>query len=121
MPKPEQGRIVLVTVPDPQKRNVKTRPAVIISETEQIERDGRIMCVAITSSIPDEIPNDCVLLPFHPTGKVRTGLKKRSMAMCSWFFEIEENEIEKYIGVVPFALLSEIVDRAEASDSPEDP
>jgi mRNA-degrading endonuclease toxin of MazEF toxin-antitoxin module len=113
VPKPEQGRIILVAVPDPQNRNVKVRPAVIISETQQIERDGRIACVAVTSTVPDEVPDDCVLLPYHPGGKVRTGLRKRSMAMCSWLFEIKEDEIEKFIGVVPFHLLNEIVDRAE--------
>ena len=99
MPKPEQGRIILVEVSDPQERNIKLRPAVIISETTQIQRDGRITCVAITSSIPDKLPNDCVFLPFDPTGKARTGLRKRSMAMCSWIFEIKEDEIEKYLGV----------------------
>jgi hypothetical protein len=113
VPKPEQGRIILVEVSDPQGRNVKIRPAVIISETEQIQRDGRISCVAITSSLPDELSDDLVLLPYHPAGKVRSGLRKRSAAMYSWLFEIEEDRIEKYIGVIPFELLSEIVDRAE--------
>lgn len=113
MPKPEQGRIIFATVLDPQGRNRKTRPAVIISETKQIQTDGRIACVAITSSLPDKIPEDCVLLPFHPAGKVRTGLQKRSAAVCSWLFDTSEDEIEKYIGIVPSELMKEIIERAE--------
>lgn len=116
MPKPEQGRIILVEVTDPQKRNAKTRPAVIISETKQIESDGRVTCVAITSSIPDRVPDDFVLLPFHPGGKVRTGLRKRSAAMCSWLFEVTEEKIKEYIGLVPIPKLHEILDRAEGPD-----
>jgi len=113
VPKPEQGRVILATVFDPQGRNPKTRPAVIISETTQIQADGRIACVAITSSVPDEIPDDFVLLPFQPQGKVRTGLRMRSAAMCSWLFEISEDKIEKYVGLVPTQLMKEIIERAE--------
>ena len=110
MPKPEQGRIILVEVLDPQKRNPKIRPAVIISETEKIQSDGRIACVAITTTVPDDLPDDCVLLPFDPTGKARTGLKKRSAAKCSWLFEIAESEIQRYIGFVSSTKLDEILD-----------
>jgi mRNA-degrading endonuclease toxin of MazEF toxin-antitoxin module len=109
VPKPEQGRIILVEVADPQSRNAKTRPAVIVSRTDEIQAEGRIACVAITSSVADKLPDDCVLLPFHPAGKSRTGLKKRCAAKCSWLFEITEEEIEKYIGRVPSQKLEEIL------------
>lgn len=109
MSKPEQGRIVLVEVADPQSRNAKTRPAVIVSRTDEIQSEGRIVCVAISSAVPDKTPADCVLLPFSPGGRSRTGLKKRSAAMCSWLFQITENDIEKYIGIVPPRQLQEIL------------
>ena len=116
MPKPEQGRIILLEVMDPQKRNAKTRPAVIISETKQIEADGRITCVAVTTSVPDKVPYDFVLLPYQPEGRVRTGLRKRSAANCSWLFEITEDKIQGYIGIVPAQKLREILDLAEGDD-----
>jgi hypothetical protein len=103
VPKPEQGRIVLVKVPDPQSRNAKTRPAVIVSWTEEIAVDGIIACVAITSAVPDKVPDDCILLPFSPGGKSRTGLKMRSAAMCSWLFQNHRrrhNEIHRH-GAAP--------------------
>ena len=109
MPKPEQGRIILVETCDPQGQNLKIRPAIIISRTEEIRSDGQIACVAITSSIPKKIPADCVLLPYSAGGKSRTGLKMRSAAMCSWLFATTEEKIEKYIGIVPSQLLQEIL------------
>jgi mRNA-degrading endonuclease toxin of MazEF toxin-antitoxin module len=113
VPKPEPGRIILAETFDPQKRNAKIRPAVIVSRTDQIQAEGRIVCAAITSAIPDKLPDDCVLLPFHPAGKSRTGLRMRSAAMCSWLFEITEEKIEKYIGIVPPARLDEVLARIE--------
>ena len=118
MPKPEQGRIILAEVIDPQKHNAKTRPAVIVSRTDEIESEGLIACVAITSMVPDKLPDDCVLLPFDPGGRTRTGLKMRSAAMCSWLFEIAEEKIEKYIGVVPPKQLQEILACIEKRKQP---
>jgi hypothetical protein len=109
VPKPEQGRIILVEVVDPQRRNFKIRPDVIVSRTEEIRREGLIACVGGTSAVPDKLPADCILLPFSPGGKSRTGLKMRSAAMCSWLFEITEDEIEKYIGIAPPKQLEEIL------------
>jgi mRNA-degrading endonuclease toxin of MazEF toxin-antitoxin module len=109
VPKPEQGRIILVKTSDPQGRNVKTRPAVIVSRTDEIHAEGKIDCVAITSTIPDKLPDECILLPHQPAGRTRTGLKQRCAAMCSWLFEITEDKIEKYIGVLPPKHLQEIL------------
>jgi hypothetical protein len=43
MPKPERGRIVLVELPDPQGKNVKSRPVVIV----HVDKD-EIVGVAIS-------------------------------------------------------------------------
>lgn len=118
MPKPEQRRIVLVEVPDLQRRNTKIRPAVIVSRTEEIESEGLNACIAITSAVPDKLPDDCVLLPFSPAGKSRTDQKVRSAAMCSWLFQITEDEIEKFIGVAPPQKLQEILARIEKRKPP---
>jgi mRNA-degrading endonuclease toxin of MazEF toxin-antitoxin module len=66
---------VLVEVADPQSRNTKIRPAVIVSETDEIADDGAIFCVAVNSTLPQKVPDDYVLLPFHRGGRARTGLK----------------------------------------------
>ncbi len=114
MPKPEQGRIVLVEVNDPQSRNAKTRPAVIVSENDEIIAGRGIFCVAITGTLPDDLPVDCILIPYHRNGHPRTGLKKRCAAMCNWLFEIEETQIKKYLGAVPKDKLLAIIERVNS-------
>jgi mRNA-degrading endonuclease toxin of MazEF toxin-antitoxin module len=109
VPKPEQGRIILAEVPDPQNHNPKTRPAVIVSRSDEIQAEGLIACVAITSAVPEKLPADCVLLPFHPGGKSRTGLRKRCAAKCSWLFQIAVEKINKYIGLASPQKLQEIL------------
>lgn len=117
MPKPEQGRIILVEVVDPQDRNAKTRPAVIVSRNDEIQSEGLIACVAVTIAVPDAVPEDCILLPFQPAGKSRTGLRQRSAAMCSWLFEISEDKIIKFLGVTPPTELEKIISWLEKQKS----
>ena len=81
MPKPEQGRIIEVEIHDPKHRNVKVRPAVIVSETSEIQAEHQIWCVAVTGTFLTKLPDDCVLLPYHAQGHPRTGLKKRCVAI----------------------------------------
>ena len=95
MPKLEQGRIVRVETVDPEGRNPKKRPVVIVTPTEEIKSDGTLVCVAITAEIPDVPSADHVVLPYHRNRHPRTGLKKRCAAMCSWLFQITETDIKK--------------------------
>ncbi len=122
MPKPEQGRIVVVEAADPQGRNVKRRPAVIVSRDSEILSGAKISCVAITTAYPDQPPKECIPLPFSLGGKARTGLNKRSAAVCSWLFQITEKEITKYLGVTPPDELQKILaylDKHSPSDDHE--
>jgi mRNA-degrading endonuclease toxin of MazEF toxin-antitoxin module len=114
VPEPEQGRIVLAEIHDPQGRNPKIRPLVIVSETEEIRSDQSFLCVAITSTLPRKLPEDCVLLTYHARGHPRTGLKKRCAAVCSWLVEIQEEDIQRFIGEVSPTELDRILDSLES-------
>jgi mRNA-degrading endonuclease toxin of MazEF toxin-antitoxin module len=120
VPKPEQGRIVAVEAADPQGRNVKRRPAVIVSRNSEILSGAKISCVAITTAFPDQPSEECIPLPFSPGGKARTGLKKRSAALCSWLFQITEKEITKYLGVTPPDELQKILAYLDKHSPPDD-
>ncbi len=109
MPKPEQGRIVRIETCDPQGRNLKRRPVVIVQRTIDIKAGDPFVCVAITGAVPTKVPEDCVLLPYQAGGHPRTGLKKRCAAMCSWFFKVTEDQIIEYMGIVPKAQLEAIL------------
>ncbi len=99
--KPEQGRIVLAEVLDPQNRNPKKRHLVIVSRHDQIEAGKPFWCVAITGTLPRKLTNAYVLLPFHRSGHPRTGLTKRCAAVCSWRLEINESQVIAYVGRLP--------------------
>ena len=117
MAKPEQGRIVLAEIPDPQNRNPKIRPVVIVNPSDEIAAGKGILVVGITSTLPRKLPENCVLLSFHAAGHTHTGLKKRCAAMCSWLVEIEESQIIKFIGKTSVRELEEILTILESMES----
>jgi hypothetical protein len=80
-----QGDIVKVEVVDPQHRNPKVRPVIILNPSEEIDAEMELAAIAITGTVPDPLPGSFVLLPYHPRGHPRTGLQKRSAAVCDWF------------------------------------
>jgi hypothetical protein len=112
VPKPEHGRIVWATMRSSDGRTRKKRTAVILTRSTDISESEPFVVVAITTTFPDPPPEDHVLLPYDPTGRCVTRLKQRTAAVCSWFDEINESDIEAYAGVVPPTLMLEIVRRS---------
>ncbi len=112
MPKPEHGRIVWATMRSSDGTSRKKRTAVVLTRTSDIVEGEPFVVVAITKTFPDPPPDDHVLLPYAPTGRCVTRLKERTAAVCSWFDEILETDVEEYAGVVPPTLMLEIVRRS---------
>lgn len=90
-----------VELDDPQGRNRKRRPAVILTTREEIQAGEPIFVVAISTQLPHRLPDEYVELPWHPQGRVRTGLRERCAAVCTWLEEVREPDILQYAGVVP--------------------
>lgn len=105
------GRIVWAEVAD-QNGIRKQRPAIIVSSMSDADASGTLKIVAITSRVPTTLPEDHVLLPWHPQGHPRTGLNRRSTAVCSWLSKITPSDILDVSGIVPgpelLAILSKI-------------
>ncbi|MFL5241914.1 MAG: type II toxin-antitoxin system PemK/MazF family toxin [Gemmataceae bacterium] len=101
MPQPERGRIVWVELPDPQGRNPRRRPVVILTSNEEIQSGESLVGVAISTTFDPSHSEEQVELPWHRAGHPRTGLNKRCAAQCKWLIEFEESSIEEYGGVVP--------------------
>lgn len=117
MPKPVRGRIIKADVLDPQGRNRKRRPLVIITASEQILPGGSFWGVAITSAVSEPLPDDCVALPFHPRGHAKTKLRTFCAAKCTWLQKIEhEEDIYEYLGFVPEKQLLEILKKVDATE-----
>lgn len=114
MPKPERGRIVWVELLDPQGRNPKCRPAVIITATEEIKPGESFVVVGISTELAQSLPQDHVELPWDRKKHPKTGLKERCAAVCSWLKEIHAADIQEYAGVVPGKRLVEILQKVDA-------
>ncbi len=109
MPTPEQGRIVWAELTSPDGAKTKRRPAVIATPTTDIQAGQPFVVVAATTKFTEPLPDDHVLLPWHPQGQVRTRLRQPTVAVCSWICEIHADDILHYGGVVPPQTLVEIL------------
>jgi mRNA-degrading endonuclease toxin of MazEF toxin-antitoxin module len=105
---PERGRIIWAEVPDPQGRNPKKRPLIILTPTEEILPDGPVQCVVISSQFNQAPAEVQVSLPWQAQGHPRTGLRKRCAAVCTWLVSISQSGIESYGGLVPAKQLLQI-------------
>lgn len=95
------GRIVWVTITDPQGRNPKCRPAVIGTPTDEITADGEGWVVAISTKFEEASPEVQVELQWDPRGNCRTQLRERSWAVTTWLERIHLSAVQGYGGVVP--------------------
>jgi mRNA-degrading endonuclease toxin of MazEF toxin-antitoxin module len=114
---PCHGRIVWVEVPDSQGRNPKRRPAVIVTPTHEIQADGEVCVVGISTKFEEAPPEVQVELPWDPRGVAKTQLRKRSWAVCTWVLTVPVASIAEYRGIVPPLQLLEIVQKLGGSSA----
>jgi mRNA-degrading endonuclease toxin of MazEF toxin-antitoxin module len=89
----------------------KLRPAVVVTPTHRISPTGPLEVVAVTSRIPQPLPGDHVLLPWHPRGHPRTRLNRKCAAVCSWVARIVAGDIQSMAGLVPGPIMLDILSR----------
>jgi hypothetical protein len=56
----------------------------VVSPTDELGEGLLFKVVAITTFIPDPMPDDHVLIPYQRPRHPRTALDKRAAAVCSW-------------------------------------
>src|SRR5947209_8328114 len=110
MPSVQFGQIVWAEMADANGIR-KVRPAVVVTPGDRITASGSLEVVAITSRIPQPLPGDHVLLPWHPSGHPRTGLNRKCAAVCSWLARIVPAHIHSVAGLVPGPILLDILAR----------
>lgn len=104
------GQIVWAEITDANGIS-KARPVVIVTPDERIAAATLLDVVAITSQIPDRLPEDHVLLPWHAQGHPRTGLNRKCAAVCGWIAQISMTDIQSVADVVPGPILLEIASK----------
>ena len=121
MPQIGRGRIVWVELADPQGRNPKCRPAVVVTPDADIREDGEVWVVAISTRL-DEAPAEAqVELPWDRRGHPRTGLKERCAAVCTWMAKVPVAAVQGWAGTVPGRQLLDILKRITLPDAPAEP
>lgn len=104
----QQGTIVWITAAD-SHGNRKRRPVVIITSNEDLAARAKIVGVAVTTTFSEPPPQGHVEIPWDATGRARTGLRRRSAAVCNWLVTFEAEDIDSVIGHVPAATLLAIL------------
>jgi len=116
-----RGRIVLVEVTDPQGHNKKPCPVVVVTAAEEIREGSPLVGVAVSTTFPHPVPEDCVELPYDPTGKSKTGLRRRSVAVCSWRQALTPADVIRDIGRVPDRQMLAILEKVKRYTEPNPP
>jgi len=98
------GRIVWAEIAD-ANGIPKLRPVVIVTPSDRITSAAPLDVIAVTSRVPEPLPNDHVLLPWHAQGHPRTGLNRKCAAICTWVARIRHTDIRDVAGVVPGAVM----------------
>jgi hypothetical protein len=118
MPGPLQlGRSVWAEIAD-ANGIPKLRPVVIVTPSDRITPAAPLNVIAATSRVPEPLPNDHVLLPWHAQGHPRTGLNRKCAAVCTWVARIRHADIRDVAGVVPGTVMLEILSKVTALLSP---
>src|SRR5262245_17460233 len=109
MPPPfSRGQIVWVAVPDPQGRNLKERPCVVVGCS-----DTHVAVIGVTSTLDALDAADRVDLPYSndPAHPCYTGLKRPSAADCHWQEIVKVGEVASVMGHLLPEHLGRIVTR----------
>lgn len=110
----EFGQIVWTEMADANGIR-KARPAEVITPDDEITLTAPLEVVAITSWLPNSLPDDHVPLPWHAQRQPQTWLNRRCAAVCSWTAKIAVQDIQNVVGIVPDPLMVEIVKKATAA------
>lgn len=109
---PRLGSVVWATVEDANGFR-KSRPAVVITPTAQIAAGQTVRLAAVTTRLPNPLPEDHVLLPWDAQGTARSGLRRKCAAVASWLMEVAVDDLQP-VGVLPPAVIEQLVAKVAA-------
>jgi mRNA-degrading endonuclease toxin of MazEF toxin-antitoxin module len=107
------GDIVEAAILDPNGRNKKPRPVIVITPDSELARAISITVVAISTVPPSgPLPESYFELPakltVHGRGHAVTGLKTHCWAKCDWRCALDKSEVLYIRGRVPGSILKKI-------------
>ena len=106
-----RGSIVLIRYPFTDLTSAKVRPALVITPNALIPRLNDLLCLFISSSIPEELlPSDLRLATTDP-GFEQTGLKTISVFRAHKLALLHKRLILRVLGEADSALIESINSR----------
>jgi hypothetical protein len=91
---------------------------VIVTPDAEIQPDGEVWVVAISTQFDAAPAEDQVELPWDRRGHPKTKLKERCVAVCSWMEKVRVANIQEIAGIVPSRQLLDILSRISLPQSP---
>ena len=104
-----QGQVVDVSITDPNGRNTKIRPAVVLTDASELTDDSEIIVVAISTKFTLPLRSDYVKMPWSYDGRVKTGLVEPCVAKCHWLAKVTKKQIVSVRGWLPSAVMVDIM------------
>ena len=104
-----QGQVIQVAVTDPRGRNLKPRPVVILTETDELADADAFVVAAISTKFTEPLPSDHVPVPWSRDGRAKSGLTERSVVKCRWLRRVQRKEVIGTLGHLPSAVVRDIM------------
>jgi mRNA-degrading endonuclease toxin of MazEF toxin-antitoxin module len=104
-----QGQVVEVAITDPRGQNKKPRPAVILTDTEELSVADKFVVAAITRKFSEPLPSDWILLPWSSDGRAKSGLREPSVVKCNWLRAVAREDIISVWGYLPATTMRDIM------------
>jgi mRNA-degrading endonuclease toxin of MazEF toxin-antitoxin module len=105
---PELGSVIWAELVDANGFR-KVRPGVVVTATADIAAGQPVRVVAITTRLPQPLPDDHVMLPWNRQGTARSGLRRKCAAVASWQVEIPVADVRQVVGILPPATIGELL------------
>ena len=101
----KRGSVVLVRYPFTDLTSIKVRPSVILTPDTLLPQLDDVLCLFISSSIPESLfPTDFVLETRHPSF-VKTGLKYRSVFRAHKLVLLQKSLVLRVLGETDKSLM----------------
>ena len=107
----KRGSVVLIRYPFTNLTRAKVRPALVVTPDHLLPRLEDVLCLFISSAMPDDLlPTDFVLEPGHPSFPT-TGLKRRSVLRMHKLALLHKVLVLRVLGEGEQSLMSEVDQR----------
>jgi hypothetical protein len=85
---------------------------IVASRRMDVARRPVLFSVVCSATFTEPIQDDEVRLPFSYDGQCPTKLTEDTVAVCNWKEVIPVSEVDRWGGIVPKALLWEVLEKA---------